>query len=108
MVYARLSFVKLKPEVSLDEVREIWDESVIPAAKDQNGFVGGLLLVSEEADEGIAISLWDSKEDADAGEKSGYYKKQVRKFAAFLAAPPDRKYYNVNSNLVVVKELEAV
>ena len=42
MAFARLSFVKLKPDVSLEETRKIWDESVIPAAKEQKGLIGGL------------------------------------------------------------------
>ena len=100
MVCSRLSFVKLKPEVSLHEIREIWDESVVPVAQDQDGFVCCFFLVSEQADEGIAVTLWDSKENAVAGEQSGYYQDQVKKFAAFLAAPPERKYYNLNSKIV--------
>lgn len=60
------------------------------------------LLISEEADEGVAVTLWESKEAAVAGEESGYYQEQVKKFAPFLAAPPDRKNYNVNSEVVFV------
>jgi len=107
MAFARLTFVKLKPNVSLEDTRKIWDGSVIPAAKELKGFIGGCLLVTEERDESIAVSLWESRDDALAGEKSSYYQDQVKKFAAFLAAPPDRKHYDINSEIVLMKELEA-
>ena len=108
MAFARLSFVKLKPDVSLEETRKIWDESVIPAAKEQKGLIGGFLLVTEERDKAVAVTLWESKDDAEAIQKSGFYKEQIKKFAAFIAPPTERKFYDVNSEIVFVKELEAV
>jgi len=107
MAFARLTFVKLKPNVSLEDTRKIWDKSVIPASREQNGFIGSCLLVTEQRDESIAVSLWESKEEALAGEKSSYYRDQVKKFVAFLAAPPDRKFYDINSEIVLNKGLEA-
>ena len=107
MAFARLTFVKLKPDVSLEDTRKVWDESVTPAAKEQKGFIGGFLLVTEQRDEAVAVTLWESKDDALAGEQSSYYQDQVKKFAAFIAAPPDRKHYDVNSEIVFVKELGA-
>lgn len=104
MVVARLSFVKLKPDADLDEARKIWDESLTPAAMSQKGYVGTFMLVSEDNNEGIALSLWETKQDGDAGEASGYYQEQVKKFASILAAAPDRKYYKLNSNIVLMKE----
>ena len=102
MVVARLTFAKTKPGTSTDKIRNMWDESVIPAAMTQKGFCGGFLLSLGE--EGIAVSLWESKADAEAGEKSGYYQEQVKKIAPMFAAPPERKLYNVNSKIIVVKE----
>lgn len=103
VAFARLTFAKLKPDADLEEARKIWDESITPAAKAQKGFIGCFLLVTEEANDAIAVTLWDSKEDAAAGEQSGYYQDQVKKFGALLAAPPERKHYNVNSDIVFVK-----
>ena len=107
LAFARLTFVKLKPDVSLEDTRKIWEGSVIPAAKDQKGFIGGFLLVTEQRDEGVAVTLWESKDDALAGEQSSYYQDQIRKFAGFLAAPPETKHYDVNSEMVFVKVLGA-
>ena len=107
MAFARITFVKLKPDVSLEDTRKIWDESVVPASKEQKGFIASCLLVTEKRDEALALTLWGSKEDALAGERSSYYRDQVKKFAVFLAAPPDRKFYDVNSEIVFKRDLEA-
>ena len=103
-----MTFTKLKENISVDEARKIWDDSVMPALKDQKGYIGGFLLVSENKDEGISFGLWESKKDAEAIQKSGLYKEQVKKFAAFMAPPTQRKFYNVNSEIVFVKEIEAI
>ncbi|MFW9879645.1 MAG: antibiotic biosynthesis monooxygenase family protein [Candidatus Thorarchaeota archaeon] len=70
MVIVSMTTSKLKPDVDLDETRKIWDESVMPAIKEQKGFIGGFLLVSENRDEGISLALWETKEDAEAIQKS--------------------------------------
>ncbi len=103
MAFSRLSFVKLKPDVSMEDTRKIWEGSVIPAAKDQHGFIGGFLLVTEQRDEAVAVTLWESKDDALAGEQSSYYQDQIRKFVGFLAAPLETKYYDVNSEIIFLK-----
>ena len=101
---ARLTFAKLRPDADLDEARKVWDESIAPAAMTQKGYVGTLLIVTEDKNEGIAISLWETKADGEVGEKSGYYQEQVKKFGLFLSAPPEHKYYDVNSNLILMKD----
>jgi hypothetical protein len=94
---------KLKPDIPLDEVRKLWDESVYPAIKDQKGYLGGFLLVSEQRDEGISVGIWESKEDSEAIEKSGLYQEQVKKFLVYIESIVGRKFYDVNSNIVFVK-----
>ncbi len=79
MAFARLSFVKLKSDVSLEEMRKVWDGNVMPAAKEQKGFIGGFLLVTEQRDEAVAVTLWESKDDTLAGEQSSYYQDQVKR-----------------------------
>ncbi len=81
MVVARLTFVKFKPEASVENAKKIWDESVIPAAMIQKGFCGAFMLISELGNEGIAVSLWENKNDVETGEKSGYLQEQLNKFS---------------------------
>ena len=94
-MHARATFVKMQPGKT-EEVRKIFEESVVPAAKEQKGFHAIYLLEFEDDPAtGLALSIWDSKTDAEAGEQSGYYQEQVQKFAPLFAAPPERKSYEV-------------
>ena len=108
MAVVSMTITKLKPDVSIEDARKIWDESVMPAIKDEKGFIGGWLMVSEDQDEGIAVAIWESKEDAETITKSGLYQEQVKKFVALIKSMEGRKYYNVNSEIVFLKELEAI
>ena len=108
MVVVSMTFSKLKSDVSVEEARKIWDESVTPALKDQKGIIGSFLLVSEDQEEAISVAIWESKEDAEAIQKSGLYQEQVKKFVKFIKSMEGRKVYNVNSEIVFLKEVEAV
>ena len=108
MAVVSMTITKLKPDISIEDARKIFDESVIPAVKGQKGFIGGWLMVSEDRDEGISLALWESKEDAENFEKGGLYQEQVKKFVAFIKSMEGRKYYDVNSEIVLLKEIEAV
>jgi len=108
MTVVSMTVTKLKPDISIEDARKIWDESVMPAIKDEKGFIGGWLMVSEDQDEGIAVAIWESKEDAEAITKSGLYQEQVKKFVVLIKSMEGRKYYNVNSEIVFLKELEAI
>ena len=108
MAVVSMTVTKLKDDISIEDARKIYDDSVIPAVKDQKGFIGGWLMVSEDRDEGIAVALWESKEDAVNFEKGGLYQEQVKKFVVFIKSIEGRKYYDVNSEIVLPKEIEAV
>jgi len=66
-MFARLSTGSVKSE-KLDELTKIYNESIIPAAKSQNGICGAYLLANRETGKVIAIAFWDKEEDA-ANEK---------------------------------------
>lgn len=101
MPVASVTVAKLKPNVSIDEARKVWDENMIPAIKGEKGFMGGFLLVSEDKVDAIALVLYATRADADAVQKTGLYRKQVAKFAAFIASVQERKVYNVNSKITI-------
>ena len=92
--FARVTLTQGKPDM-MNETIKIYKESVVPAAKSQNGFRDILLLSNFKEGKGISISLWDSEEDAIANEQSGYYKEQVNKFKDFYTAQPVREGYTV-------------
>ena len=49
-----------------------------------------------------------SKDDAEAIQKSGLYREQIKKFSQFIESIEGRKFYNVNSEILFVKKLEAI
>ncbi|MGB6865506.1 MAG: hypothetical protein WBE11_07410 [Candidatus Aminicenantaceae bacterium] len=93
--FARLTITQSKIE-SFDEMVKLYSESVVPAAKSQNGYLGILLLTDRTTGKAISIALWESEEDAIANEKSGYYQEQVAKFKDYFTAPPVREGYEVS------------
>jgi hypothetical protein len=42
------------------------------------------------------VTIWETEADREAGEASGYYREQIRKFADLLTETPVRKHYEVS------------
>lgn len=90
---ARVTHVRVAPE-DVDESVRLFDESVLPAAQQETGFMGALLLVREDG-QGLAVDLCDTLENLQANERSGFYQAQVAKFADKLQGHPRREHYRV-------------
>ena len=93
-MFARFTIVQVKPE-KIDQTIKLYEESVVPSAKEQKGYQGIYLFTNRSTGKGYSISLWDSEDDAVANEQSGYYKEQVTKFMEYFAAPPVQEGYEV-------------
>jgi len=92
-VYARVTFVQINPEDLEGAVRD-FDESVIPAARQEAGFQGALLLVRDDGT-AMAVDLSDTLEHMQANERSGFYQSQVAKFRDRIVGHPRREVYRV-------------
>jgi hypothetical protein len=90
---ARVTSVQVKPE-DIDDAVRLFDESVIPAARQEAGFMGTLLLVREDG-RALAIDLADTRENMRANEASGFYQEQVAKFADKITGRPTRQVFDV-------------
>jgi heme-degrading monooxygenase HmoA len=77
------------------EMVRIYRDSVLPAARQQHGFKGALLLTDDDTGLGISITLWETEEDRQEGEANGFYQAQIRKFSDLLTETPVRKHYGV-------------
>jgi heme-degrading monooxygenase HmoA len=93
-MYARLVTVQIQ-QGKVDEANKIYQDSVMPAAQQQNGFKGGYLLSDPNTGKNVSIALWETEDDMKASEKSGYLQEQIAKFAAVLAAPPTTEHFEV-------------
>ncbi len=93
-MFARLTITRISPD-RVDELVKRYKESVIPAAKQQKGYKGAQVLMDRKTGNGMAITFWESEEDAVANEKNRYYQEQVAKFITFFKKPPIREGYEV-------------
>ena len=90
---ARVTHVKVKPDDVAEAVR-LFDESVIPAAEQEAGFMGALLLTRDDG-RALVVDLCDTVEHMRANERNGFYQTQVAKFANKLVDRPSREFYDV-------------
>ena len=70
-MFTRHVIMELKPNAIKDFANTI-DTKVLPLLKQQKGFRDEITFVATDRSEAIAISFWDTKEEADAYNVSGY------------------------------------
>ena len=79
-----------------DEAINIYKESVVPAAKEQKGFISMNLLTEPDTNRFISITFWESENAMIASESSGYLQEQLGKIAALFVGPPTIQSYIVS------------
>ena len=77
----------------VDEAVSIWGEKVAPGLKQTKGFKGAYLTGNREANKGVTITLWETKEDADAVDAT--FPQLLVLFDGIFAAPPSVETYEV-------------
>ncbi len=94
---ARVTLAEIDPvRMSVDRAISLFRESVVSALREQPGYQGVYVLLSEEG-KALAITFWESEEAADAGVRgtSSFYAEQVQKFVTLYRSPPGRESYEV-------------
>ena len=77
--YLRIVSVKLKPG-KVDEYRKLYESEIIPALRSTKGCRHAYLTTpSSSENEAISLTLWDSKAEAEAYERSGLFAQLVEK-----------------------------
>ena len=71
-MFARNIALRLKANTPAAEFTKIFDKDVLPLLRKQKGFQDEILFSVPGGTEVIAISLWDSKESAEAYNTSAY------------------------------------
>jgi heme-degrading monooxygenase HmoA len=94
-VHARVVSIEVLP-MNVGEAVRIYRESVVPAAKEEQGFKGALLLTDPYTGEGVSISLWESEDDMHASEASGFYHRKLDQLDTLFISTPVRKHYEVS------------
>lgn len=70
-MFARNVSIRLKPN-TLKNFTEVFDRDIVPMLRKQAGFRDEIALANESGTHVTAISLWDSKEQAEAYDKTEY------------------------------------
>ena len=94
-MHARVILGKVKLNKQ-DEAINIYQESVVPAAKEQKGFKSMNLLTDPNTNKFISITFWETKNDMIASESSGYMQEQLGKIAPLFVGPPIIQNYIVS------------
>lgn len=92
-MHARVTFIQVPP-ADIEESVRLFDESVVPSARAEEGLAGAVLLVRENG-EAMAIDLADTLEHLQANERSGFHQSQVAKFRDRIVGHPRREIFRV-------------
>jgi heme-degrading monooxygenase HmoA len=70
-MYARRVSVNLKPN-SKDEFTQKLESEIIPMLRKQKGFLDEITFITPAGKEAFAVSLWDTKENAETYNRTSY------------------------------------
>ena len=84
-MYGRVVIVNAQQD-QREKIARIIRDSVVPQAKQQQGFKGHLALIDPGPGKGIAISLWQTEADMRAGETGDYVREQLTRVAHLLTS----------------------
>jgi heme-degrading monooxygenase HmoA len=94
-MFARLAWGKVKSG-TWGEYERIYHEEILPATRDVKGLsLRELLQGADDPDEGISLTLWDSREDLDAYERSSLHQELVERARAFYVGEFWVKHFDV-------------
>ena len=69
-MYARVTTFYMNVK-SMEAATKLYEESVIPAAKEQPGFLNALFLTNRNAGKFVSITIWENIDYALENQKTG-------------------------------------
>jgi heme-degrading monooxygenase HmoA len=96
-VIARVTLAEIDPvRISVERASRLFEDSVVPALRDQDGYEGAYVLLSDQG-KVLALTFWESEAAAQAGLQGtqSFYVEQVEKFVTLYRSPPGREMYDV-------------
>jgi hypothetical protein len=100
-MYARVTVLEWKKghkREGMEQMIRLLHQTIVPAARQQQGFKGFLGLLNRYEGKGMAITMWQTEADLRACEASGYYQEQLAQAEPLLgpsALPLKREVYEV-------------
>ena len=97
-MYIRMTFFKIK-DGKMDSLRDLYHKEVIPAHMSHKGIrFMRLLECLEDGNEGISVTIWDTKADLDAYEASREYERLRDLFNEMCGATRSHRSYEVTAS----------
>lgn len=81
-MYARVTPNRISDPSKREEALRLIDENVVPALKQMSGFKGYLALYDERSGTGLAITLWETRDQADSWGASSAMRSVLGSFEA--------------------------
>lgn len=92
-MYMRLVQVKMNTE-ALSQLRQLYDERVIPGLRNIKGCLHvSLLQSSHHPEDCVSMTLWDNRDNADAYESSGAFSKFVAEATPYFAGSSEWNFH---------------
>ena len=92
-MFARIVSLDLKPNTH-KQFSELFEKQILPTLRTQQGFKDEILLVDPGAPKVVAISVWETKENADTY-NSKAYAEAVKSLATVLEGAPEVRTYQL-------------
>ncbi len=94
-MFARVVELNCKPE-KIGELRTRLDQDILPVLRKQKGFVDELVLNSDQENGRVlAISLWNTRDDAERYQRETY-SKIAEQLRPAITGEPQVQTYNVD------------
>lgn len=91
-MYIRVTSTQVAVD-KIDEAVSIWNDKVGPSLKQAKGFKGAYVTVDRATGKGVTITLWETKEDADATQAT--VPQALALFESLFTGPPSVDTYEV-------------
>ena len=97
-MFARIVTMRLKPNTTQEFTQTI-EKKILPILRKQKGFRDEITFIASGGMEAVGISLWDSREQADAY-NSGSYPEVLRELNRVVEGTPSVQTYDVANSTV--------
>jgi hypothetical protein len=92
-MYSRHVTFNLKP-ITREELSQLFDREILPLLQKQNGFGDEMTFIDQDGKQGLAISLWESKESADTYVRETY-PQVLKSLSRVIEGTPQVRGYDV-------------
>ena len=87
-MHMRITTARATPD-NIPRIERIIQESLLPAARRQEGFQALIVSSSPEDRKVVVMTLWETEEHMLRSEEGGYLQEQISKVVTLLSGPPE-------------------